>query len=341
MPSSTSHSRRGQAIPRRALTLLAVAFVTLLAAAAYTLWLNPEIRFYKHAARVKLAWAQKMEKEHGAKVIVFGGSGTAFSVRPELLLQEQGIPAVNLGLHAGMEPPFLTALAVSIARPGDTLIAAFEPDLLTSQFTSPDLAAQIGMALGCPELVHASNLTGEPVHWVEDLLSLRPGAYHCFTLLGKIALRKPLYRYAPAEISASGWQRANDFRDIPDRPLAGSLSPDARKLLLRLKQWGQAHQVKVAFSMPWCYVTPPRVSAFREADIRFLLEVSAILPVLKDPALGIHTVREHYADTEWHLTAEGAALRSTALAAQIKEGRYWTREELTGESAQGSGTSSK
>lgn len=91
MPSSTSHSRRGQAIPRRALTLLAVAFVTLLAAAAYTLWLNPEIRFYKHAARVKLAWAQKMEKEHGAKVIVFGGSGTAFSVRPELLLQEQGI----------------------------------------------------------------------------------------------------------------------------------------------------------------------------------------------------------------------------------------------------------
>ncbi len=341
MPSSTSHSNPSQTIPCRALALLAIAFATLLAAAAYTLWLNPEIRFYRHAARVKLAWAEKMEKEHGAKTIVFGGSGTAFSVRPELMLGEQGIAVVNLGLHAGMEPPFLTALAVSIARPGDTLIAAFEPDLLSSPFTSPDLAAQIGIALGRPELVHASNLTGEPVHWVEDLLSLRPGAYHCFTLLGKIVLRKPLYRYAPAEISASGWQRANDFRDIPDRPLAGSLSPDARKLLEKLRQWGEEHRVKVAFSMPWCYVTEPRVAAFRDANIRFLLEVSAILRVLKDPALGIHTVREHYADTEWHLTEEGAALRSSALAAQIKGGRYWTREELARESGEGRGKSSK
>jgi len=42
-------------------------------------------------------------------------------------------------------------------------------------------------------------------------------------------------RYAPAEISASGCQRANDLRDIPDRPLAGSLSPDARRTRPRIR----------------------------------------------------------------------------------------------------------
>ena len=52
------------------------------------------------------------------------------------------------------------------------------------------------------------------------------------------------------------------------------------------------------------------------------------LPVLKDPALGANTNLEQFADTEWHLTPEAAALRTDALAQQIKEWDLWTTNEL-------------
>jgi hypothetical protein len=317
------------AAPWGALGLFGLALVTLAAAAAYTLWLNPEVRFYRHAARVKLAWAGKLDQRRARKVIVCGGSSTAFSIDGERMLKQHGLPTVNLGLHAGMEPLFLVGIAAAAARPGDALIVALEPSLLVVPFNSPYLAGQMGAALGRPELVRASNLTGERVHWVANAVSLRPGAYHFFTLLGKIALRKPLYRYSPEEVTPSGWQRARDFRAIPDQTIVEDrLSPDARKLLAALRHWGETNRVQVAYSLPWGWVSQQRCAAFQRMNARFLAEVAEILPVLKDPALGAHPVREHFADTEWHLTAEGAAARSDALAAQIKAQTFWSRQEL-------------
>jgi len=317
------------AVPWDALRLLGMALVTLAATAAYTAWLNPEIRLYRHAVRVKLAWAAELEQRHGRKVIVCGGSSTAFSIDGERMLRGHGLPTVNFGLHAGMGPLFLVGIAAEAARPGDTVIVALEPDLLIKPFSSPDLGGQIGMALGRPGLVHASNLTGGRVHWVANALSLRPGAYHFLTLLGKIVLRKPLYRYSPEGMTPSGWQRARDFRPFPEEPVPeGHLSPDARKFLVALRHWGETNHVQVAYSLPWCFVRPPQSAAFQRINARFLAEVAEILPVLKDPALGAHPVREHFADTEWHLTAEGAAARSDALAAQIKAGSLWSGREL-------------
>jgi hypothetical protein len=318
-----------QLLPWRALRLAAAALVTLVIAAVYTLRLNPEIRFYKHAALVKLGWAEKLSREQGVKIIVCGGSSTAFSIDGERMLQQHGLPTANFGLHAGMEPLFLAAIAAQSARPGDTVVLALEPGLLMTPFQSPDLAAQMGTALRRPDLIHASGLTGEPVHWVRNCLSLRPGAYHFFTLLGKIALRKPLYRYAPEEVQASGWQRAKDIRPIPDQGLAeGRLCPDARRLLMVLKNWGHTNRVQVVYSLPWGWVTEDRLRPFQRMNVRFLREVAAILPVLKDPALGAYRVREHFSDSHWHLTAEGAAARSDSLAAQLKSRSFWSQQEL-------------
>jgi hypothetical protein len=324
-----SWQRFKAAVPWRTLWLIGLALVTLAVAAAYTIRLNPEVRFYKHAALVKLAWAAKLDREYGRKVIVCGGSSTAFSIDGERMLKQHGLPTVNFGLHAGMEPLFLVAIAAQAARPGDMLIVALEPGLLMVPLSSADLAGQMAVALGRPELAQAPNLTGERVHWVGNAVSLRPGAYHFFTLLGKIALRKPLYRYSPKEVTPSGWQRARDFRAIPDATIVDEhLSPDARKLLADLRHWGKTNHVQVAYSLPWGYVSQERSAAFQRMNARFLAEVAGILPVLKDPTLGAHLVREHFADTECHLTAEGAAARSDALAAQIKAQSFWMRQEL-------------
>lgn len=307
-----------------------MAVAALLAAAAYTLWLNPEIRFYRYAAQVKRAWADRLHREQGAAFIVYGASSCAFAIDGGRMLQKHGLPVANFGLHAGMEPPFLTALALESTRPRDTLVVALEPALLTVPFDSPDLAAQMGLALGKPRLIHASDLTGERVHWIENVLSLRPGAYHFFTLLGKIALGKPLYRYAPEDVQPSGWQQTRERRPLsdPEIPPDPRLSPDARRLLLALKRWGETNRVAVVYSLAWGWASPEKVRPRRQMNARFLNEVAGILPVLKDASLGAHPVREHFADTEWHLTSEGAAARSDALAVQLKARQFWSAEEL-------------
>jgi hypothetical protein len=327
MPSSISPS--SARTPRRALWLAGLALAALLASAAYTLWLNPEVRFYKHSTRVKRAWAEKMRGDHGAIVVVCGCSTTAFSVDGERMVRVHKLPVVNFGLHAGMEPPFLAALAAEATRPGDTLILELDPVLITAPFSSADVAAQLGLALGRPGVIHASNLTGEPVHWVEDLLSLRPGAYHCFTLLGKIALRKPLYRYQPRDVRPSGWQQTAERTTIVDEsPPKGGLSPDARRLFQAIRNWGETNRVQVAYSLVWRYATPEHQRAYQRLNLAVVREVAEILPVLKDPVLGAYTLKEHFADVGAHLTEAGAAARSDALAAQIREHRFWTREEL-------------
>lgn len=332
MPSSILHSDRGfgAQLPKLALGLVAVAVLTLVATAAYTLWLNPEIRFYLYAAKIKRAWAEKLHKEYGRAIVVFGASSCAFAIDGERMLDKHGLPVVNFGMHAGMEPLFLTALAVESTRPSDTLVVAIEPGLLLSPFDSPDLAAQMGMALGNPRLVHASDLTGEPVHWIENVLSLRPGAYHFFTLLGKIVLGKPLYRYSPKDLRPSGWQQTDERREIHDQEpfIVESLPEHSRRLLAALAHWGKTNHVKVVYSLPWGWVSDAKHDQFKRMNASFLRRVAEFMPVLKDPTLGAHPVRHHFADTEWHLTAEGAAERTDALAAELKAGVYWTVAEL-------------
>ncbi|MCX8107490.1 MAG: hypothetical protein N3G20_01660 [Verrucomicrobiae bacterium] len=320
----------GSKLPRLAVRLVCVAIAALAAAGAYTVWLNPEIRFYLYAARLKQAWADKLHREFGRAIIVFGASSCAFAIDGERMVEKHGLPVVNFGMHAGMEPLFLTALAVESTRPGDTLVVALEPGLLLSPFDSPDLAAQMGMALGKPRLIHASDLTGEPVHWVKNILSLRPGAYHFFTLLGKIVLGKPLYRYSPQDLRPSGFQQTTERREIRDQEpfIVHALPSHSEQLLSALARWCRTNNVELFYSLPWGWVSEAKLNQFKAMNASFLIQVAKFMPVLKDPTLGAYPVREHFADTEWHLTAEGAANRTDALAQQLKARVCWTIEEL-------------
>jgi hypothetical protein len=327
MRSSTLHF---EPAPRGTAGLLLLsALIALLASAAYTRWWNPEVRLYVHAVDVKEAWARELEQTFTNRTIVFGGSSTSFSIDPGRMLERDGLAVVNCGLHAGMMTGFLTGFAAGTARPGDLLLMAMEPELLVVPGNGSDLAAQMGFALDHPEWIHASNVTGEPIHWVENLISLRPGAYHFFTLLGKLALGRPLYRYSPEDFTESGWQRTSERREIGDpQRWSAHLTPESQALLKALTDWGTARGIRVAYLLPWRYVTEPQAEAFQADNLQFLVEIAEFLPVLADPRLGAYSVREHFADTPLHLTPEGAATRSDELAALLKEDRFWTTEDL-------------
>ena len=325
MPSSTSPSnpRPGRLTWR----LLALAVVGWLGCATYMLYLDPSLRFWLGAARIKQAWAEKMGREHKSRVLVYGGSSCAFSINGERMLGEQGLPVVNMGLGAGFGARFLTRWALSEARPGDTLIVALEPGLLSGELTETTEAVQLSYALHQPGLLRTLDHSAM-ISLPSQLLMLRPGGSHVVTLAAKIVSGRPLFRYRTEDINPSGWMRTAVRVPVDSPGPAGALSAQGRRLLKDLAEWCSQRNVRLAYSIPWGFITPDDRLSFQNQNAAFLLQVAEVIPVLKDPALGVCANREYYSDTGWHLTEQGSNLRSDSLGRQIKEWSTWTKDEL-------------
>ena len=307
--------------------VLALAVVGWLGCAVYMLHLDPSIRLWLGAARIKQAWAEKMGREHKSRVLVYGGSSCAFSINGERMLGEQGLPVVNMGLGAGFGARFLTRWALSEARPGDTLIVALEPDLLSGELTETTGAVQLSYALHQPGLLR--NLDNSATFSLpSQLLMLRPGGSHLVTLVAKIAGGKALFRYRTEDISPSGWMQTAVRLPVDSPGPAEALSAQGQGLLKDLAGWCSQRNVRLAYSIPWEFINPDDRASFQNQNAAFLLHVAEVIPVLKDPTLGVCTNREFYADTGWHLTEQGSNLRSDSLGRQIKEWSTWTKDEL-------------
>lgn len=243
------------------------------------------------------------------------------------MLREQGLPVVNMGLGAGFGARFLTGWALSEARPGDTLIVALEPGLLSGELTDTTGAVQLSYALHQPGLLRGLD-NSSTLSLASQLLMLRPGASHVVTLVAKIAGGKPLFRYRTEDINPSGWMQTAVRLPVDSPGPAGALSAQSRRLLKDLAGWCRQRNVRLAFSLPWEFTRPDDRVSFQNQNAAFLLQVAELMPVLKDPTLGVCTNHDYYADTGWHLTEQGSNLRSDSLGRQIKEWSTWTESEL-------------
>jgi len=309
--------------------LLLTAIVAWMACIFSTLHLNPELKYYAQAVAIKNQWAEKMTREHGSKVLIYGGSSCAFSINGEQMLDQFNLPTVNCGNAAGIGAAILTESVLGQVRPGDTLIVALEPGLLTEQLNPPALGVQLSFAVHHPEWVVHPVLRTASLNWFQALTALRPGGYLTFTLLGKTVSHKPLMRYQEKDIRPSGLWRTEVRMKITGPPGHGPrLSNDARTLLQALREWCRRHDVRLAYSLPWGYTPPEKIDSFQNENAGFLLQVNEIIPVLKDTHLGAHANIEHFADTGWHLNGTGSSLRTDELGRQIKNWNIWTQEEL-------------
>jgi len=327
MTSSTSHSEI--VVPTLALKLLGVAVMTWAACAAYTLWLSPEVRFYRQLATVQDAWSQRMDREHVNKVVVFGGSSCVFSINGEQMLEQNGLPAVNRGLAAGMTVKIPTLHAMQDLKADDTLIVAFEPGLFTAPIELTSLAAQFSYARGHPEWATLAALGLPGSGRISTLLDLRPGSRHALTLLGKIIQGRELYRYQIADASASGWMRTAVRVSVSGPPGHGlRLSADARKFLSALNGLCRERGVRLAYSLPWGYTPSAQAAEFRKSNADLLAQIAEFIPVLRDPWLGADTDAGHFADTAWHLNEAGSRLRTEELGRAVKQWDLWSVAEL-------------
>src|SRR5687767_736157 len=116
MPSSISHFNR---IPRAGFTILVVMLAAWGLAALYTIFLNPEVSFFKHAFEFKREWSRNVCPAGQPKVVIYGGSSCGTTISPARMLTKHNLPVVNMGLGAGFGAEVLTQFAFSELRPGD------------------------------------------------------------------------------------------------------------------------------------------------------------------------------------------------------------------------------
>ena len=323
-------------VPPRLVLVVVVAAGAWLFSAFYTLHWNPEIKVFKHAAEVKIAWSKYLDEQYTNKFVVFGGSSSTFSVDAGYALRECHVPIANLALGAGLGAKVLSRFALEELRPGDTAVMMMEPGLFASDLDPPQLGTQLSIAIGKPHHAHPSRriIVNERLPWRNYFAALRPGGYHFFTLLGKWVRRQPLYRYAPADFDHSGHQQTSVRRAVTPPGTMVTLSPDAREWLLELKSHCEEQGIYLIYALPWAYCPPELTAKFQRENAAFLLQMSEFMTVLREDRLGAYSTTEHFADTSFHLNKEGAAIRTSELCRALSINYFWRQDELRSQARQ-------
>jgi hypothetical protein len=317
-------------IPWIALRLTLVAMIAYSTCAIYSVWGNPEVRFFQQISTIQQAWSRRIASEHpGPKAVVIGGSSCVFSINGQQILDEFGVPVINRGIGIGMGLKVITLHGLSDLKRGDILIAAYEPALLTRPAELTALGTQFAFSKYEPAWATQAGAGLPGQSWTSALLALRPGSYHVITLIGKLVQGRALYRYSTAEAHPSGWMRTSARIKIEGWPVhVPQLSQDARQTLLWLRRWCEGHAVEPVYSVPWAYSDVEHAEASRRLNAAMIANVSEIIPTLKESTLGIVTDASLFSDTVLHLNEAGSRLRSRELGAALARREVWTKSEL-------------
>jgi hypothetical protein len=300
------------------LALLAGLIVSYLLGAIYSLWINPEIRFWKEAYKQKIEWAKKISRTGQPKLVFIGGSSTAFQIDAGILT-EAGIPSVNMGMHAGMGIRATAAFGLSAVARGDTVIWSFEKDRLTKEPELDPLGYQALVATGVIFHSGPQQLALQGIDPVNVLNALRPGLDHCAVMLAKVALGHPLYRYKEKFIRAGGAITTDEIRPMPTSSIKQILPDSITLAWISTMNSGLAEiDCPTAYLLQHSYVPPEDAEAALAANRIYLERLRSITTVMPDPAMGVQTNINSFADTPSHLRSNSMEKRTRDLLPLLK-----------------------
>lgn len=260
----------------------------------------------ENEVRNVLTWAEAKrriaERLESPKLILAGGSATWFGIRARYLSEKLGVPAVNMGLHAGLGQEFLLDFALSHARSGDLVIWSPEFETLMDPFY-PQLAFNARLALQ-PETVDAWSMTR---HAFFAPLSLPD------RLLPSVNLTGP---YSTAAIGEFGDQLENEGTLQPPVCLAIEGRVVDFGLIERLLGRAHASGVTILFRYPITADAPCNDALERVAEeIRRFLHERGVT-VLNTFAESRAPPADFF-NTRYHLTGSAAMDQSIRLASRL------------------------
>jgi hypothetical protein len=305
--------------------IVVCAIIAFSAAVFYSLRLNPELRVMAGAARVKLAWSERISRVHTNKVVVFGGSSSSFSIDPEYAMQKHEIPVANLGMFAGMGTPVLTRFALEQAREGDTVIASIEPILVATARKNLQAGIQFAFAMGRPDWAAPGfDFANKKIPYTA-IASLPPSGEHVFILLTKLLRREPLYRYKVENFTEAGQQFDTNAIRVVSLVAPGKVDGE---YLSALKRECARRKLRLVYALPWQYCLPQDAEKLRRQNAEFVKEVAKYLPVLEEANLGVYTNAAGIGDYLYHLNRKGAIERTESLLQALKKQEaLWAAEK--------------
>jgi hypothetical protein len=226
---------------------------------------------------------------------------------------------VNMGMHAGMGSRATAAFGLSAVTRGDTVIWAFERDRLTKEPELDPLGYQALLATGVIFHSGPQQLALQSIKPVNILNALRPGLDHCAVMLAKVALGYPLYRYKEKFIRAGGAITTDERRPMPSIPLMQTFPNSSTLAWISAMNSGLAEiDCKTAYLIPQSYVPPQDAEAALEANRIYLERLRSIMTVVPDPAMGVNTNIDSFADTPSHFREEAMEQRTRDLIPLLK-----------------------
>lgn len=283
--------------------------------------------------------SQKQEqlaaKVSGSRLLVVAGSSALFGINAQRIEQQSGCPTINLGTHGGLYADYILYRAKKVARPGDTILLAFEYELYAKQPGGPTLDDYV--LARDPEYFHRLPLLGKvematrvPFQRLQEGWTNRNTPPHVGIP------RSPYGPYTPffpgiVSIDDNGDQIFNfeatrpppqlEMR-VPSKPLVGEIPSDRSegfKLLAAFIKWAQARHMTVLATFPNLMYQPayddPKAQKTIETITRFYASQGVpLIGTAREAMLPF----EDFFDTPYHLTHEAALRRTDRLISELQ-----------------------
>lgn len=287
---------------------------------------NPEVKFWHAVEQRRDQEIAAVRQAQPEQPILFftGGSSCAFSIDPKIIEESCGMPAFNLGLPVAAEGKYIVHQALERTRAGDILVLCLEPDILAAyqETGKPSRFSLIlSVAAGNPSEASGGGTFGMSPAISDYLNFSRPGARFLSTLLAKAAVGRG-YRYTIDDIRYRG-RLETPVRDPAMQPRGvveqSRLSADGRTFLQSVVNAARQRRVRLAYAMPWHYTSESSLIACRANRLVLTNDIGTLMPTIEDDYAGAASDPEYFSDSAQHLSEKGAALRSQALAAKLKD----------------------
>jgi hypothetical protein len=204
------------------------------------------------------------------RVVIIGGSGAHYGYSGEEVMRLTGLPAVNLGTHAGLGLPYLLYRAERLLRPGDFAVLAIEPHLNWPVRPSSVLAEFV-LRYDLRYLLHASLVDAlSIIYGVGPVDVMQEQVRRLVPWTAEIGRPETVSKYGDETLTLSRIQTAAD-RDalIHSSPMpAWSADPNHPPPALEdFLQWAKLHGVSVGLAwtpmlMKDAYLTAPYKAFF-------------------------------------------------------------------------------
>jgi hypothetical protein len=271
----------------------------------------------------------------GPRLLVVSGSSGLFGINAAEIERVTGYPTFNLGTHAALSLGYRLDRLKQIARPGDTILFAWEYEHYTGEEESPEIEYDYVIARD-PAYFRALPLTSK-IAWATRL-PLKRLQKGWSNERHPEKVRPPSQPYSPYTPITAGIDCLDDHGDevfnTPaqqklDVPFTGTgvlvngLSPDAARSfdeLARFIDWAHDRHITVLATFPALLWDPRYETPVGDATIRHVLDfyISHGVPVVGTAQEAMLHSRRDFLDTFYHLTHDAAVRRTDQLIPELR-----------------------